>query len=247
MSKFEQAGGGGAPAVDPIWDAVFGGPLGDEESTFEGGTFETLPRGTYFLKVEAAEGRLVGEDGYPTAHVGLRVVKGPAGTANRVIWDDLFLYPFPRKGETPEAAAERLRKTLTRVRNAFRLQQERPAGRSIEALSSWARQMTDRIVTAVVRIEAAREEVRDGQKTGRTFDARNRLVWDSVGNPDAVYTGDEKKYAGMTYGARAEAEIAAVDAKAAGGAGGAASGKTAGGALGSATPTGFFGGGGGAA
>jgi len=235
MSAFEDKMADGAGgAVDSIWDSVFTNPLGNEESAFEGGGFDPLPRCAYLFKVDSVEAREVGDANYPTLHFALRVVKGPAGTVNRVIFDDLFLYPFARKNETQAQAAERLRKTLVRVRNAFRLQQERPLGRSLDALKLWARQFDGTTFTGVVRIEGTRKD----EKTGREYDARNRLVWDSLGHPDAVYTGDEKKYVGQTYGARVDAEIAALAAKSGGGDG--ASGKTAGGAFGSPTPTSFF-------
>lgn len=107
-------------------------------------------------------------------------------------------------------------------------------GKDLAALALWGRQFEGRVFTGVLRIEGGRKD----EKTGREYDARNRVVWNSVGHPDAVYTGDEKKYVGMTYGARVEAVIAEVAAKAAGGDG--ASGKTAGGAFGAAAPTDFF-------
>src|SRR6267143_1990381 len=128
-SAFEDAANkaaGAAPAVDSIWDSVFGAPLGDQESTFTGAAFEPLPRCAYLLKVDAVEAREVGDNAYPTLHFTIRVVKGPSGTVNRVIFDDLFLYPFAKKNETIDGAKERLRATMTRVRNAFRLSQERP-------------------------------------------------------------------------------------------------------------------------
>lgn len=241
MSAFEDKMGGAGGGVDPIWDSVFGAPLGDAESAFEGGGFEPLPRCAYLLKVDSVEGREVGDAKYPTLHLGIRVMKGPAGTVNRVIFDDLFLYPFARKGETADAAKKRLTGTLVRVRNAFRLEQERPMGKSVDAIALWGRQFEGKTFTGVLRVEGTREEVdkATGQKTGRSFDARNRIVWDSVGHPEAVYTGEEKPYVGMTYGARVDAEIAAFTTKVAKGDG--AAGKTAGGSFGGPAPTAFFG------
>jgi hypothetical protein len=241
MGAFEDAIGktGGAPAVDSIWDSVFGQPLGDQESGFTGAAFEPLPRCAYLLKVDAVEAREVGEAKYPTLHFTIRVVKGPGSTVNRVMFDDLFLYPFARKSETAQAAGERLRLTMTRVRNAFRLDQERPMGKSSDAIGLWGRQFEGKVFTGVLRIEGSRKD----EETGREYDARNRIVWDSVGHPEAAYTGEEKKYLGKTYAERVDAEIAAFEEKAAGGGVGGAKGKKAGSALGAAKPTDFFGGG----
>lgn len=237
MSKFEEAGAGGGSAVDPIWDAVFGQPLGDQESEQE--SFEPLPRldHGYGLKFESAEGRLVGKDGYPTVHFGLRVTSGPAGAANRVVWDDIFLVPFPRQGESPADAAGRLRALLTRLRNHFKLAQERPLGRDAESLGVWGRQFVGKDAVAGLRVEGERTD----KDSGRTYAARNRVIWEGIGAPDSpVLDKKTKQPTGQTYAQRAAEEVAAYEKKQAGGG---PTGKRAGSALGAPTPTSFFGGG----
>jgi hypothetical protein len=234
--------------VDPLWDAVFSAPLGDEESEREEG-FDVLPKfNDYRWTFESAEGRLVGEAGYPTLHVGIRIVAGPKATANRVVFDDLFLVPFPRKGETQDAATARMRRTMTRLRNHLKLAQERPLGRpgDVDAIGAWGRQFIGKEVIGALRVEGAREETdRDtGEKTGRVFDARNRIIWDSIADPAAfVIDKTTGRATAQTYGDRSAMAIAEADAKAA--SGGGAAGKRAGTAFGSPTPTSFFPGGGG--
>ena len=177
--------------------AMFGEGLGTEEAERYLGQ-ELLPRfDRYVLQAEGGKAKF-SREGTPAAHVGIRVLEGPEGTVNRVIFADLYLkvkqtkfeagVEVPRTGEEYNAAIGELKKTLNKIARVFGLRRDFPRDFTEEGVAEYASQFGGQNGEGIKFIGAVSQ-----RKATPDFDASNSLIWRSVATLDEPATDPKTK------------------------------------------------------
>lgn len=161
-----------------LHDELFGSDLDGVEPAKEAG--QTVPRGTYHLRIDDCTGRDADSGGKLRVHFQMRIVGGKSHVG-KVLFIDLPLYESS-EGKRPRTKAV-IASNLKRLKDELKLTQATPKAATVDEVNRYGAQFKGREIVATVTEMPASPYVDKETGEEKMGQARNFVIWGTVRHP----------------------------------------------------------------